>query len=241
MQFSGVTICLGLLFFVIGCENKIQESRTTQLSENPKPGTQKKDRIPSKNKATRKLQFNTEKATLFGIYTERTNAAESLEFVNNSTPPYKLGKKATLYFWYNIGWWNRRVVPREGEQCWALKSVANKGFGTGVCLGLSRNLSKYKNGALHFSIKSTSKVKLKVGIKSNDDREVWLPLGNEQDEFGFARNSEWHHIQVPLSEFSSVDFSKVIQPFMIKATKQNGSTEFAIDDIYWNSVKKKNN
>lgn len=168
----------------------------------------------------------------FGVYTEERSVSNLLELALDPIPGKdSLGERSTIWGWNNL----RRIhgeLPAEGEVCWTNRAAPNKWFGLGIILGKLRDLSEYQNGFLNFSIKSTSVAPMKVGVKSSEGGR-WVMLGDENAEFGFARDGEWHSVRVPIATFDIQDLTNIQQPFMLKGPPFPEAIEFSIDDIWW--------
>ena len=170
-----------------------------------------------------------------GVFTEKRKVQKSIEFANASTQQNDLGARAAMYLWNNLT--ETRGEPAEGEECWSLKAAAGEWFGFGVYLGETRDLSAYESGKLHFRIKSKSTAAMKVGVESSFGGESWVPLGDENAEFGFARDGEWHAVQIPMSKFDATDFEEIQQLFMLAADPFTATSELSIDDVWWEPSK----
>ncbi|MDD4969008.1 MAG: hypothetical protein PHT07_06225 [Paludibacter sp.] len=85
----------------------------------------------------------------------------------------------------------------EGAQYSNLK-INSAWFGFGFINTVNRDFTcfKYKNFILHFALKSTSNMPLFVKLEGRGEATVNL-TGN----YGFARDGQWHKIEIPMSEF----------------------------------------
>src|ERR1041385_3766995 len=105
----------------------------------------------------------------------------------------------------------RTTLTSEGDNAWLFNVAGGDWFGMGVFLPNFRNMKNYSDGFLHFALKTTSTVAMKVGIKSCRGGEFWLPVGDETAEFGFARDGQWHSLTIPLNRFANTDFRTMSQ------------------------------
>lgn len=170
-----------------------------------------------------------------GVFTETRRVKKSIEFAEATTPQNELGSLAALYLWNNLT--EFRDKPAEGDACWSFKAGGGEWFGFGVYVGETQNLSAYENGVLHFRIKTKSPVAMKVGIESAFGGESWVPLGDESDDFGFARDGKWHEVRIPMSNFDAADFEEIQQLFMLAADPFASSTALSVDDVWWEPTK----
>ncbi|MEL6104876.1 MAG: glycoside hydrolase family 16 protein [Planctomycetota bacterium] len=170
-----------------------------------------------------------------GVFTETRKVEKTIEFADSSTPQNELESRAALYLWNNLN--QVEDQPAEGDACWSFKAGGGEWFGLGVYMGQTRNLNEYKKGFLHFRIKTKSAVAMKVGIESAFGGESWVALGDESDEFGFARDGKWQEVQIPMSKFDAADFEEIQQLFMLAADPFAAPTELSIDDVWWAATK----
>ncbi len=75
---------------------------------------------------------------------------------------------------------------------------------------------------------------MKVGVKSSQG-EAWMPLGDEDDEFGFARDGKWHQVRILLSRLTT-DLRTVHQLFMLAGNAPTAAVRLAIDDVRWETA-----
>ena len=169
----------------------------------------------------------------FGVFTETIPVENALVFGGDTDPEFYYSSEAALYTWNNMTEASTPATPSEGSQCWTFDVGAGTWYGLGVYLPNFRNMQNYSDGYLHFDIQTTLTDEMKIGIKSSRGGEYWLPLGDEADEFGFARDGQWHSISIPLNRFSDTDFMTIHQMFMLSSDAASATTSIAFDNIYW--------
>jgi hypothetical protein len=121
----------------------------------------------------------------------------------------------------------------EGSEAWSFDIAGGAWFGMGVLVPNFRNMKNYSDGTLHFDIRTTSTVAMKVGVKSSRGGEFWLPLGDETAEFGFARDGAWHTASIPLNRFANTDFNTIHQMFMLAGDPPPAALNLSIDNVWW--------
>ena len=162
---------------------------------------------------------DSEKSGNFGVYSERTTMKDSLQF----------GKDGHLFFWNNVT--NVAGAAYEGKNVLNCSIAAGNWWGLGYFNDVNLNMNRYSDGYLHFFMKTTSKDKIGVGISSaNGDSYYDMIDGGQQ--YGLVRDGAWHEVKIPLNLFA-IDFSTVIQPFIIKGDAPAAATLISVDDIYW--------
>jgi hypothetical protein len=166
----------------------------------------------------------------FGVFTETTPVNYSLGYQTGTEPGFEYGTNAALYLWNNMTPATSPPTPSEGPTCWSFDIAAGNWFGMGVFLPNFRNMKNYSDGTLHFDIRTTSSAPMKVGIKSSRAGEFWLPLTSE---FAFARDGQWHTVNIPLNRFANIDFRTVQQIFMIAGDPPASAMNLSIDDVWW--------
>ena len=170
----------------------------------------------------------------FGIFTETIPVDNALVYGDDTDPEFYYGPQAAVYLWENTMTESATpATPSEGTECWTFDVGAGGWYGMGIFLPNFRNMKNYSDGYLHFDIQTTLTNAMKVGIKSSRAGEFWLPLGDETDEFGFARDGQWHSVTIPLNRYANTDFNTIHQIFMLAADSASASTTIAIDNIYW--------
>ncbi len=169
----------------------------------------------------------------FGVFTESDKVLDRLSFVDGGSEFFEYSDQAALFLWNNIKP-VESTSPLEGVECWSFEIGADHWFGLGVMAPQHRNMEFYEDGALSCAIRSRSTISMKIGIKSATG-EVWIPLGDEKDQFGFARDGNWHRIQIPLSELKT-DLRTIHQFFMLAGDPPARSARLSIDDIRWEAL-----
>lgn len=168
----------------------------------------------------------------FGVFTETTPVNASLVYQTGTEPGFEYGTNAALYTWNNMTEAGP-TTPSEGSEAWSFNIAGGNWFGMGVFLPNFRNMDNYSDGTLHFDIKTTSTVGMKVGIKSSRAGEFWLPLGGASAEFGFPRDGAWHSVSIPLNRFANTDFRTIHQIFMIAGDPPPAALTLSIDNVWW--------
>ncbi|WP_227006208.1 family 16 glycosylhydrolase [Rufibacter latericius] len=165
----------------------------------------------------------------YGIYTETTPTSSKLSFEGDGE----------LFLWEGTLSAITSPAPTaaEGTQVIAVKETGNKGwFGFGIS-NKPKNLSAFAaNGSLRFNAKTTSTGTFKVGIKSGEV-ESWVEIPNSGEQFGLARDGNWHPVIIPLSRFmatSGFNLNNVNQSFMVASvTAPAAGVEYFFDNVYY--------
>ncbi|MGB5928346.1 MAG: glycosyl hydrolase [Cyclobacteriaceae bacterium] len=164
----------------------------------------------------------------FGVYTETP--------ANKDAGEFSFGVSGDLFLWENT----LEALPTtaaEGNAALSFTSTGAGWFGMGLTGRTAFNLSAFDNpnGYFHFSMKTTSTVDFRVGMKSgtvNDIGQKWIWFRSGQDPYGFARDGQWHDITIPVSELSDVvDMLQVLQLFQLLGTSE--ISDIAVDNIYF--------
>ena len=177
---------------------------------------------------------DSEENGIFGVFTETIPVDNALAYGDDTDPEFYYGPDAAVYLWEDTMIESATPsTPSEGTECWTFDVNAGGWYGMGVFLPNYRNMKNYSDGFLHFDIQTTLTNSMKVGIKSSRGGEFWLPLGDETDEFGFARDGQWHSVTIPLNRYANTDFNTIHQIFMLAADSASASTTLSLDNIYW--------
>ncbi|MEL7144799.1 MAG: discoidin domain-containing protein [Bacteroidota bacterium] len=154
----------------------------------------------------------------FGVYTESAVADE-----------FTLGTDGELYVWGNT----LNSGPLEtynGQQ--ALSYVHNNQgwFGFAFTANQLYDLSAYNNGFLNIAMKSnaaeTIEMRVNVGLASG---LIVFESGN--DPYGFARDGQWHQLQIPVSDFVGLNTSGVLT--LLSISGGGNISDIAVADIYF--------
>lgn len=140
-------------------------------------------------------------------------------------------------FWI---WENTMVplpqTPYEGTESMALSTATGLNwFGAAFMPRVKHNLSAFRlpSSRLRFALKSTSTQVFQIGLKSGNADNVgqhWITFRNGQDPYGFARDGQWHVIEIPMSVFGGVNLLEVSQFFELLGVDSSvGNIE--IDDV----------
>ncbi|MEQ9303073.1 MAG: glycoside hydrolase family 16 protein, partial [Marinoscillum sp.] len=104
--------------------------------------------------------------------------------VDGPTETYN-GQPALSYVTNNLGW-----------------------FGLGFTADQLHDLSAFETGSLHLAMKSSSTETLNLSVNIGlATGTVVFEAGN--DPYGFARDGQWHELNIPLSDFNGVNLSGV--------------------------------
>ncbi len=164
----------------------------------------------------------------YGIFTENSGHQDAGAF--------ELGSDGNFFIWENT------LVaasgsPFDGENSIALQSAPGLSwFGAAFTANIKHNLTafRYPESRLHFAMKTSSTASFQVGIKSgnvDDIGQKWITFQNGNDPYGFARDGNWHEIDIPMSDIAGdVDLSQVSQIFEILGVS-GPIGAFEIDDI----------
>lgn len=166
----------------------------------------------------------------FGVYTETASHKDAGELV--------LGTDGQFFIW------EKTLVddtenPYEGDESISLKSAAGLNwFGCAFTPNKKYNLTafRYPESKLCFSLKTSSTVAFRIGMKSGNIAGVgqkWISFTAGSDPYGFVRDGQWHVVQIPMADFMpEVDLSEVSQLFEILSTS-GPISGIEIDDIYF--------
>lgn len=110
---------------------------------------------------------------------------------------------------------------------------------------VSANMTNFVAGSIKFSIKTSYKGKLRIGISSDTDsrvtQEAFVLVGDGQ--FGYCRSNAWCDVTIPVSAFTqanaALDLRYILTRFSVSdvysATGNDGTgqTEIRLDNVYW--------
>lgn len=166
----------------------------------------------------------------FGVFTESDANRDAGEFT--------LGVDGDFFVWEDT---LEAITedPYEGSESISFQSAAGQTwFGAAFTPNVKYNLSAFDNpnGKLNFAMKTSSSVTFKVGLKSGNLDGVgqkWITFESGSDPYGFARDGNWHMIQIPTSNLvADVDLSQMSQLFQILGT-DGAISDIELDDIYY--------
>ncbi|MCV9387256.1 carbohydrate-binding protein [Reichenbachiella ulvae] len=154
----------------------------------------------------------------FGLFTETAVAST-----------FELGTDGDLYVW------EETLVegPTETYNGQAALSYThnNKGwFGFAFTADELLDLSAFETGYLHIAMKSsaTETLEMRINVGLQEDL-VLFEAGS--DPYGFARDGQWHELEIPLSDFENVNFSNVLQ--LLSISGAGNISDLAIADVYY--------
>ena len=169
-----------------------------------------------------------------GVFSEQADNVEQLQYATGGGANFPYKDNAALYLWNNVvSADSDSDGAYEGDKSWDFEIRSGAWFGFGVMKPRYRNMELYGQGVLAFAIKTRSLADMRVGIKSSSG-EAWIPLGDENAEFGFARDGKWHQVQIPLSRLPA-DLRTVHQFFMLSGGAPGEDLQLSIDDVRWES------
>jgi hypothetical protein len=159
-----------------------------------------------------------------GLYTENPKITDKLE-VN--------GSSVSLYIWNNT----MKAISSasyEGKNVLSYSSTAGTAwYGLGLFANPAVDLSAYKNGALHFALKTSDNKEFYIGIEGANNTKKTITFNQANDPYEFIRDGQWHQISIPMSEFSSVDLTACGNFFIMGGAPS--ITDLAVDDVYLSS------
>lgn len=165
----------------------------------------------------------------FGIYTE--NAA------HKDAGEYMLGSDGEFFVWAHT-LVDDTQTPYEGTESMSFKSAAGLNwFGCAFTPNVKYNLTafRYPESKLCFSLKTSSTVDFRIGMKSGNIDGIgqkWISFQSGSDPYGFVRDGQWHVVEIPMAHFiTEVDLSEVSQLFEILGTS-GPISGIQVDDIY---------
>ncbi|HPF37725.1 MAG TPA: glycoside hydrolase family 16 protein [Phycisphaerae bacterium] len=163
----------------------------------------------------------------FGIFTETPS--------NKTAGEFGLGVDGEFYIWENT-LVDRPTNPYEGSSSISLGSAPGPlWFGAAFTPNIKYDLSafRYPDSRLRVAMKTSSPVKFQIGMKSggiNDIGQTWIDFVSGADPYGFARDGQWHVLEIPMSDFPEVDLSDVSQLFELLGV-DGPISDIEIDDI----------
>lgn len=154
----------------------------------------------------------------FGVYTESTVASE-----------FVLGTDGDLFVWEET-LLTGPVDTYNGQD--AISYVHNnKGwFGFAFTANQLYDLSAYENGFLNIAMKSSSsetlEMRINVGLAGG---QITFEPGS--DPYGFARDGQWHELQIPISDFEGLNADGVLH--LLSISGGGNISDIAVSDIYY--------
>ena len=166
----------------------------------------------------------------FGVYTETGG--------NKTAGEFALGVDGDFFVWANT-LDPAAQNPYEGSESLSFQSAAGLSwFGAAFTPNVKHNLAAFDNpnGKLSFAMKTSSTVSFQVGMKSGNMDGVgqkWFNFDAGSDPYGFARDGQWHVIEIPVADFTAdVDLSRMSQLFQILGTA-GPISDIELDDIHY--------
>ena len=97
-----------------------------------------------------------------------------------------------------------------------------------------RNMSAYAGSALKFHMRTTTASTFKIGINTSFG-DSWVDFVDGGQNYGLARDGQWHAVTIPFSAFYDLDLHAVKQMFMVVADPPAQDVELFIDNVYYQS------
>lgn len=86
------------------------------------------------------------------------------------------------------------------------------------------DLSAFRSGAIKFEIKTAANPDLVLRLQDDNGNTVDIEL-----KYYLSMNNQWERINIPLTDFGDLDFSRISVPFGLA----NGTTAILLKNIYW--------
>lgn len=138
-----------------------------------------------------------------------------------------------LYIWENSLSFNTFWPAYEGEEVYSCKSTGQKDwFGFGLNSKNPLNFSSYTNGYLNISLRSNSNDAFEIGMDTDGGTSALIVFDGSDDPYGFARDGEWHHLNIPMSDLiaKGLDINNINHVFRFGG---GGSIDnIAMDNIF---------
>jgi beta-glucanase (GH16 family) len=165
----------------------------------------------------------------FGIYTE--------DPTHKTAGEYALGIDGGFFIWEDT-LVDAPQTPLEGAESISLESAPGFAwFGAAFTPTIKYNLSgfRFPESMLHVALKTSSSTPFRLGMRSgnvDDIGQKWIHFDAGSDPYGFARDGQWHALEIPMSDFTdSVDLTAVSMLFQVLGV--NGAiSDLEFDDVY---------
>ncbi len=185
----------------------------------------------------------------FGVFTETA--------ANKDAGEYALGVDGEFYVWGEPQTLTPITQsPYEGSDSLSFTSAGQGWFGAAFTPAVKYDLSAWDNpnGKLNFAMKTSAATTFYVGMKSGNVigppspegwanegpagvGQVWIKFAPGSDPYGFARDGNWHAIEIPIADIAGdTDLSRVSQLFQILGVDGEIS-DIELDDIYYSGGK----
>jgi hypothetical protein len=183
----------------------------------------------------------------FGVYTETA--------ANKDAGEYALGVDGEFFVWGET-LLDAAQDPYEGSESLSFTSAPGlQWFGAAFTPTVKYDLSAFDNpnGKLNFAMKTSAATTFYVGMKSGNVigpdspwgantgpagvGQVWIKFAPGSDPYGFARDGNWHAIEIPIADIAGdTDLSQVSQLFQILGV-DGAISNIELDDIYYSGGK----
>ena len=138
-----------------------------------------------------------------------------------------------LFIWNNTVAFNDAFPAYEGENVLSFSSTgAEAWFGYGFHSSTPVNLQQFSDGYLNISMRTEVTDSYYIAMDDHNGNTGEVNFVNGSDPYGFIRDGEWHHLQIPVSALTTqgLDLTNVQHVFMTGGDGQIG--DIAYDNIY---------
>lgn len=172
-------------------------------------------------------QLSASNDNYFGIFTDNPNITNKILIDNQNIH---------LYVWEGTLSSFKDDNIYEGENDWAFKGVSGKTwFGFGITSDNPFDMTAYKNGALHFTLRTAAQNEFWIGIDGANNTKPRITFPANNGLYGFKRDGQWHNIVIPMADF----IAKGLDPggcgniFMLGGA--GAPAAICIDDVYFST------
>lgn len=166
--------------------------------------------------------------TLYGIYTE------SDEIVNKTsihdTWLYSINETIKTSGAYEG---NESILMEcDGSDSW---SMAQYQFPDKAAI----NVSSFASGYFNIALKSTSEGPIKIRFRDEENQEADILFDEDNEQYGFVRDGEWHFISIPVSDIIAANGSLDLTKFWKFIFRSDGDVrnynnyDFEFDNVYF--------
>jgi beta-glucanase (GH16 family) len=174
---------------------------------------------PGRNDALDLPSFKIE-SDYYGVFTDNPNVTNNLLIDDID---------GHIYIWENT-LTATTTEAYDGEDVMSFSSTGIGWWWFGVTDDMGHDLTHFANGTLAFSVKTISSQDFLVNVYGANDTQASIAFSSGSDPDGFARDGEWHRVEVPVSDLAAqgLDLSAVGIPF--------GATGGAIANIAFDDI-----
>ena len=165
----------------------------------------------------------------FGVFTETTTTDNALVIDDFS---------ATINYWNNLT--PGTETASEGDEVMTLATVAaDTWFGGGITSNTTTNSINYNmsnfesDGILSFEMKTSSPEAFQIGISDGTNSD-YITITSD-GTYGYTGSGDWETVEIPLSEYTGINFESINAFFNFVNTDPAPSStfNFAFDNIVW--------